>query len=82
MADLFGHERPPVAPGMVEIACGLRAETRDAVAIVADGPHGLRFGREHWTWLPLSYVDNIVRLRKSTAIVVIPEWLARQERLI
>jgi hypothetical protein len=84
MADLFGHEAPPVAPGMVEIACELRAEMRDAIAIVIRDRSEIRLSnsREAWTWLPLSEVTGIQRGRGKSATVTIPNWLAKEKGLI
>lgn len=85
MADLFGHEAPPVAPGMVEITGELRDETRDAIAIVP-GDHFLNEitlsnSREHWTWLPRSEVKDMQRGRSNTVVVTIPDWLAKEKGL-
>jgi hypothetical protein len=84
MADLFGHEAPPVDPGMVEIACELRAEMRDAVAIVIRDRSEIRLSnsRETWTWLPLSEVKGIQRGRSKSVTVTIPDWLAKEKGLL
>jgi hypothetical protein len=83
MADLFGHEAPPVAPGFVEIACELRKETHDGIAIVnGTGELQLGDGRESWKWLPKAHVTKIVREGGRSVVITIPSWLAQQERLI
>lgn len=83
MADLFGYEAPPLAPGFVEVICELRGETADGIAIVACDAHGIRLGTEseHWKWLPRSQIQAIHRERNNAARIIIPEWLARQERI-
>lgn len=82
MADLFGHEAPPIAPGFVDVECEWRDETLDAIAVVPCRT-GLILGdgREPWTWLPLSRVGKIDR-RKNFVILTIPEWLAKEKGLL
>lgn len=85
MADLFGHEAPPVEPGFVEVVCELRDETRDAIAIVP-GDHFLREitlsnSREAWIWLPRSEIRKMQRGRNNTVAVTIPDWLAKEKGL-
>lgn len=83
MADLFGHEAPPVAPGSVRIVCEARMEKPDAIAVV-NGTRELELvdGRETWIWLPLSQVDRIERQARNVIVVTIPERLAREKGLI
>jgi hypothetical protein len=84
VADLFGHERPPVDPGFVEIAGELRMETYDAIAIVAKDVAGisLNSSREPWTWLAKSEVKAIHRGRGTAVTVIIPDWLAKVKGLL
>jgi hypothetical protein len=82
MADLFGYEAPPIEPGFVEIACELREQTRDAIAIVARADRlTLSSAREIWTWLPLSEVKTIERGQNNFAVVTIPDRLAKEKGL-
>lgn len=82
MADLFGHEAPPIPPGFVEIACELRRETYDGIAIT-NGTVELQLGdgRESWIWLPKAHVLKICREQKNSVVITIPTWLAERERL-
>lgn len=84
MADLFGHEAPPVDPGMVEIAGELRLETYDAIAIVAKDVAGIKLNssREPWVWLAKSEIKDIRRGHRTAVIVTIPDWLAKVKGLL
>ena len=83
MQDLFGQPMRIVPPGHVEVACELRHETRDGVAVV-NGTKQLQLGdgRESWIWLPRMHVKQIHRERSNSVVIVIPTWLAERERLI
>ena len=61
-----------------DIACRVRRETDDAIAI-ADGST-LPDGRERWTWLPKSQVE--IERSEKIDTVTMPEWLAKKKGLI
>lgn len=84
MADLFGHEAPPVAPGFVEITGELRSEMRDAIAIVIPDREGVKLSnqREPWVWLPLSEIKQMHRGQRRTVTITIPDWLAKEKGLL
>jgi hypothetical protein len=83
MQDLFGEPLKTVPRGFVEVACELRRETYDAIAVV-NGTKELQLGdgRESWIWLPKSHVKRIVRERGNSIVVTIRDWLAEREPLI